>query len=325
MNPRNYGAGLTLASLVQSAGQPSVADFIYNRLMHDVPEERTATARIWIRPLLARGAYAQIKLLAPAMLSEDSTRREAWLHVLFFAARQTHDQEVLRPLLKSDQGLPDWCVELIGVEQLLLENRVAEATARLDRLHAKPAISYIPTFQVDRLLRLNLPEQAGRLLDAYGDRIPADEAAFLRLRAYRAQKWTSLLEPTYDLLLSIPMTERLGTLFCAYLIEQPEQGLLGRFLDRLLQHGPVLSNETLPLYHAAYLSAIIGGDPVRAQKIGETIRRFTSSDVRTLSTLGILLQSGAPPQQIALVMPLVPLPLEAVYALQLRQPAPAAR
>jgi hypothetical protein len=325
LNPRNYSAGLTLASLVQSAGQPYVADHIYNRLMHDVPEERTATARLWIRPLLARGAYAQIKLLAPAMLSEDSTRREAWLHVLFFAARETHDQEVLRPLLKSDQGLPDWCVELIGVEQLLLENRVTEATARLDRLHTKPAISYIPTYQVDRLLRLNRPEQAGRLLDAYGDRVPADEAAFLRLRAYRAQKWTSLLEPSYDTLLSIPMTERLGTLFCAYLIELPEQDLLARFLDRIMEHGPVLSNETLPLFHAAYLTAIIGGDPARAQKTAETIKRFTSSDLRALRTLGALLQSGAPPQQIGLVLPLVPLPLEVVYAIHLRQPAAIAR
>jgi len=325
LNPRNYSAGLTLASLVLSAGQPSVADHIYGRLMHDVPEQRTATAQIWIRPLLARGEYTQIKLLAPAMLSEDSTRREAWLHVLLFAARQTQDREVLRPLLKSDQGLPDWCVELIGVEQLLLDNRVAEATARLDRLQLKPAIGYVPTYQVDRLLRLNRPEQAGRLLDAYGDRIPADEAAFLRLRVYRAQQWTSLLEPSYDTLLSLPLTERLGTLFCAYLIEQPQRDLLARFLDRFLAHGPVLGNETLPLYHAAYVTAIIGGEPVRAQKIAAVIRQYTSSDVRTLRTLGGLLQSGAPSQQVALVMPLVPLPLEAVYALLLRPPAPVAR
>lgn len=325
LNPRNYGAGITLASLVQAAGQPSIAEYIYARLMHDVPEQRTATAQIWIRPLLARGDYAQIKLLATAMLSEDSNRREAWLHVLLFAARQTHDQEVLRALLKSEHGLPDWCVELIGIEQLLLENRLAEATAHLDRIHVRPVISYIPTYQVDRLLRLNLPEQAGRLLDAYGDRVPADEAAFLRLRAYRAQKWTSLLEPAYDTLLSYPMTTRLGTLFCAHLLEQPERVLLARFLDRFLQQGPALSNETLPLYHAAYLAAMSGGETIRAKKIAEAISHFTTSEVRTLRTLGGLLQSGAPSQQIAQIMPLVPLPLEAVYAIHLRPPASATR
>lgn len=325
LNPRNYSAGITLASLVQIAGQPSVAEHIYERLMHDVPEQRVATAQIWIRPLLARGAYAQIKPLATAMLSEDSNRREAWLHALLFAARQTRDQEVLRPLLKNEHGLPNWCVELISIEQFLLESRPDQATARLTRLHTQPAISYIPYYQVDRLLRLDRPVQAGKLLDAYGDRVPADEAAFFRLRAYRAQKWTSLLESEYDMLLNYPMTPRLAALFCAALLEQPVPELLTRFLDRFLQHGPALSSETLPVYHASYLAAMIGGESARAKKLGDSIGRFTASEARALRGLGVLLQTGAPPAQIAQLMPLVPLPLEAIYAIHLRPTASTAR
>lgn len=325
LNPRNYRAGITLASLVQIAGQPSIAEHIYARLMHDVPEQRAATAQIWIRPLLARGAYAQIKPLAIAMLSEDSNRREAWLHALLFAARQTRDQEVLRPLLKNEHGLPNWCVELVGIEQLLLDGHVDQATSRLDRLHTRPAISYIPCYQVDRLLRIGRPEQAGKLLDAYGDRVPADEAAFLRVRAFRAQKWTSLIDSEYEALLSYPMTPRLAALFCASLLEQPAPELLARFLDRFMQHGPALNSETLPIYHASYLAALIGGETDRANKLVDAISRFTSSDARALRGLGVRLKSGAPQQQIAQLMPLVPLPLEAIYALHLRQTAPAAR
>ena len=325
LNPRNYSAGIALAQLVQLAGQPAVAEHIYARLMNDVPEQRAATARIWIRPLLARRAYAEIKPLATAMLSEDSSQREAWLHALLFATRLTHDQEALRPLLKNEAGLPNWCIELIGIEQLLLENRLDLALPRLYRIHIRPAVTYIPSYQVDRLLRIGRPEPAGLLIDAYGAGLPADEAAFLRLRVFRAKQWTSLLESEYDTLLSFPLTPRLTALFSASLLEQAAPELLTRFLDHFLQQGPVLSSETLPLYHAAYLAAILGGETARAGNLAVIISRFTSSDAKTVRRLGELLLSDAPPLEITRLLPLVPLPLEVIYALNLRPTTRTAR
>ncbi len=325
LNPRNYSAGIALASLAQIAGQPSVAEHIYARLMHDVPEQRAATARIWIRPLLASGDYAQIKLLATAMLSEDSGRREAWLHALLFATRLTRDQETLRPLVKNEHGLPNWCIELIGIEQLLLENHLDQASLRLNHVYNRPAVTYVPYYQIDRLLQLGRPEQAGKLIDAYSASLPSDEAAFFRLRAFRAQKWTSLLESESDTLLSYPMTPRLATLFCASLIVQPAPDILARFLDRFMQQGPVLSSETLPIYHALYLAATLGGETKRAEKLADAISHFTSSDAKTMRGLGELLKHRAPPQQIAQLLPLVPLPLEAIYAINTRQTTPAAQ
>ena len=324
LNPRNYAAGITLASLVQIAGQPSMAEPIYTRLMHDVPEHRAVTGQAWGRALLAGGDYNQLKQLAILMLTEDSGRREAWLHALLFAARQTRDAEVLRPLLRNEHGLPNWCIELIGIEQLLQENHPEQAVPRLNRFHARLETPYVPYFQVDRLLRLGRPEQAGRMIETYGNRLPADEAAFLRLRAFRAQKWTSLLEPEYDNLLNLPLTPRLATLFCAALIEEPSPELLPRYLDRFTQHGPALSNETLPLYHASYLAAMRGGETERAMTLADTISRFTASDARTLRGLGEALQPGAVAPHLGRILPLVPLPLEAVYAIHQRQAAPAA-
>jgi hypothetical protein len=323
LNPRNYSAGIALANLLQIAGQPTVAEHIYNRLMHDVPEERTATARIWIRPLLARGAYAQIKPLAIAMLSEDSEHREAWLHVLLFSARQTRDQAVLELLLKNEHGLPNWCVDLIEVEQLLLAGHVPQAIARLDRIY--PAIPYVPGYQVDRLLRLGLPNQALKLVDAYGSRLSPDEASIFRLRAFRAQNWPTLLESEYEVVLSNPMSAALAALLASLLIEQPEPALLARFLDRFMQHGPVLNADTLPIYHAAYLAAVLGGDRERAAKLAATVGRFTSSETKALHLLGQALAQGEPPAQIAVIMPLIPLPLEAIYAIQARPVGPSRR
>lgn len=325
LNPRNYSAGLTLASLVQIAGQPSVAEHIYTRLMHDVPEQRATTAQAWGRTLLAGGDYAQLKPLALSMLSEDSGRREAWLHALLFAARQTRDAEVLRPLLNNEHGLPNWCVEIAGIEQLLLEHRPDQALPRLNRIQLRPGSGYQPYYQVDRLLRLGRPEQAGQVLEAYGKGLPADEASFLRIRAFRARKWTSLLEPEYDTLLSYPLTPRLVALFCASLVEEPAPDLLVRYLDLFMQHGPAVSNETLPLYQASYLTAVLGGENAHAEQLIETINRFTSSDSKTLRGLGDVLQSPKEAPQVNLILPLVPLPMEVVYAIHQRQTAPAAR
>ncbi len=322
LNPRNYSAGIALAGLVQLASQPADAEPIYVRLMHDVPEQRTATAQIWGRALLASGDWTQLKTLAIAMLSEDSGRREAWLHALLFATRQTQDHAVLRPLLNNEQGLPNWCIELIGIEQLLLENHLDQASPRLNRIHSRP-VAYVPAYQADRLLRLGRAEQAGKLIDAYGAQLPPDEAAFLRLRALRAQKWTSLLDSEYEALLSYPLTPRLAALFCAALLDEPAPELLTRFLDRFLQNGPAFTNETLPLYHAAYLIALVGGETTRAEKISDVISHFSSSSTKPLRHLGELLQAGAPPAQIVHLMPFVPLPLEVIYAIHQRQTAPA--
>jgi len=325
LNPRNYSAGITLANLVQIAGQPSVADHIYQRLMQDVPEQRTTTAQAWVRPLLAQGDYTQLKPLALSMLSEDSGRREAWLHALLFAARQTRDREVLRPLLKNEHGLPDWCIEIIGLEQLLLENRVDQAIPRLSWVQIRPGSSYLPYYQVDRLLRLGRPALAGQVLLSYGSRLPADEATFLRLRVFQAQKWTSLLEPEYESLLNLPLSPRLVAQFCASLVEDPAPDLLPRYLDRFLRSGPAMSNETLPLYQATYLAAVLGGEIARAEKIAGIISKVAGAESKALRGVGEVLKSPSRNELLARILPLLPLPVEVTYAIHQRKSAPSAR
>lgn len=322
LNPRNYPAALTLASLSQVSGQPSVAEHIYERLMHDVPEHRAATAQIWIRPLLARAAYSQIKPLATAMLTEDSGRREAWLHCLLFAARQTRDQAVLEDLIQHHTGLPDWCTDLIRIELLLLQERHEQALVFLSRVNNRPVSAYQPIYQVDRLLGLGRVDQAGQLIETYGRLLPADEAAFLRLRVFNAKKWTSLMGPEYENLLSFPVTPRLAAQFCAWFIREPDADAFARYADRFLQHGPGLTGDTLPLYHASYLAAILSRDQVRAEQIAAAVARFTSSDVKALRAIGEVLPNPANAAALAQLLPLVPLPLEVIYAILERPAAP---
>jgi len=316
LNPQNYNAAITLAGLLQIAGQPSVAEHIYERLMQDIPEQRTATAQIWFRVLLARSDYDHIKTLATAMLTEDSGHREAWLHALVFAVRQTNDEESLGTLINGEHGLPDWCVEVVGIEQLILQRHVDKALPRLNRRFPVNVSNYLPYYQADRLLRLGLPDQAASLLDNYGNRLPADEAALLRLRAFRARGWNSLADSEYDTLLHFPMSPRLVALACAFFMERANAALLPQYLDRFLQAGPPLSNETLPLYHAAYLAAELDGDTAHAEQLGDLVNRFTKSDAKPLRGLATLLKGNPTLLQVNELLPLVPLPIEVIYAVQ---------
>lgn len=323
LNPRNYHASLTLANLSQIAGQADVAEHIYARLMRDVPEQRPATAQIWIRPLLARAAYEQIKPLAAAMLTEDPTRREAWLHCLLFAVRHSNDVTALEEIVHHHTGLPDWCLEVVATELLLLQGRREQALARLTRVSSRPASAYPALYQVERLLALDRIEQAAEVVNAYGQFLPADEAAFLRLRTLQARKWTSLMGPEYDSLLSYPMTPRLAAQFCAWFMRQSDPAAFARYADRFLQAGPALTNETIPLYQATYLAAVLNGDLTRAEQAASAIVRFTSSDAKALRALGEVLANPRNPAPLGQILPLVPLPIETVYAI-LDRPAPAA-
>lgn len=324
LNPRNYSAGLALAALTQVAGQPNVSDHIYERLMRDAPDQRIQTAQLWFRTLLARGYYEKIIPLAAAMLSEDPEQRGAWLNALLFAARQNRGSEYLRRVLVDNPHLPEWCTEIINLELALLERHLDTALPGLNRVYRQPPSTYLPYYQVERLLLSGHADQADQLLTAYGNLLPADEAGFLRLRIYRAKGWTALIGTEYDTLLQYPMTPRLAAKFCAYLVAYPDPGLLARYLDRFTAQGPAIAGDTIPLYQAGYLAAALAGDTRRADLIRADITRFTSSDARVLNGLVELLQRRQPPDgRLARILPLVPLPTEVVYAI-LERPSGAA-
>jgi len=323
LNPQNAGAGLTLAYLLQLAGQAAVAEHTYQRLMQDVPEQRPAIAQVWIRLLLARANYTDIKPLATAMLSEDSHHREAWLHALLFAARQSHDPAALEPLLSGAHGLPNWSVDLVRIEQQILQHQTERALPGLTRIYPANASSYVPFYQADRLLRLGYAEQAANLVNAYGQRLPLDEAAILRLRAYRLKRWTSLVGPEFENLLQLPLTPRTATLACAYLLEWPERDLAARLLQGFFASGPALSGETLPLYQALFLLAHHSRLTDQANQIAGQLNAFTKSDGKALQGLGDLLRSDPASTQLGQLLPSVALPIEVLYALQDRASAPA--
>ena len=322
INPQNYSAGLALAALSQVAAQPFISEHIYERLMRDVPERRVQTAQIWFQTLLARAAYDKIMPLALAMLSEDPEQRGAWLNALLFSARQTHASEFLGAALQNNPHLPEWCTELINIEQGMLEDRIQSSLPRLTRIYRQPAASYLPYYQVERLLVSGRADLANTVLGAYANQLQPDEAAFLRLRIFQAKGWRSLLPTEYDNLLQYPLTPRLANQFCAYLIIHPSPELLAGYFNRFSRQGPPLTAETVALYQATYLAAALANDAVRAEKIIGQLTQFTSSDARVLRGLVELLKAGKPDPRLSRILPLVHLPTEVIYAILDRQMPP---
>lgn len=315
LNPGNYSAGLALAGLSQVAGQPYVADHIYERLMRDVPGERRATAQIWFRTLLARAAYPRIQTLATVMLSEDPAERAAWLNALFFACRQTRDSAYLGTVLSQHPHLPEWCTELINIEHLLLQNRVDPALPRLNRVYRQTASAYIPYYQIDRLLRVGRIDQANALLRAYDRQLQPSMAAFLRLRTYQEKGWTSLVGSECESLLDYEMSPQLVAQYCAYLVKYPDPAIFARFADRFTAADIPVAADTVSLYQAVYLVAVLADDAQRAEEIAARITHYTASDARVLRGLGELIKSPPADARLVRILPLIPLPTEVIYAL----------
>ena len=325
LNPRNYEAGLSLASLSLVAGRPDYAERVYERLMRDVPAQRVATAQLWVRPLLASADFEKIKPLAAAMLTENPGDRSAWLHALLFASRATGDTAALTRVLEQGGSLPAWCRDVIETERLLLQNRLADAFPSLTRVFLAGDEPYVPYFQTDRLLRHGRPEAALALLNAYGNRIPIIEAVFLRLRIFQITGNHALHEGEVDTALQLPLTPHLVAQFAASLVRQPDPALFDRFLQKLSDTGPALSAETLPLYHATYLAAVLSGNQAGADVTLSRINRLTGSDSRLLRGLGDLLKSNRQDARLARILPLVALPTAVVYAALESSQIPAKR
>lgn len=324
LNPLNYEAGLALANLAQVASHPTVSDLTYERLLRDLPDQRVTTSRLWFRALLARGAYDKLKPLAAAMLVEDVSERGVWLNALLFAARATNDSEILTAILNQRHAQPEWCNELIEIERDLLTGHEAEARPLLLRIARQPEVLYQPYFQVDRLIRAGWTDEALAVLDAYRSTLPADEISLLRLRIFQARGWTHALAPECATLLHPRLTARSAAQLCALFLQAPSLKLCQLYGARFAQDFPMPTGESLPLFHATYLAAIACGDAQLAGQTLDQIRHFTRSDARVIIGLGELLAQRGPNPRLPRILPLVPLPIEVIYALREgQQPAPA--
>lgn len=315
INPTNLASGMALAHLLELSGRAVEADPIYAAMMQTLPEQRPLIARAWLPLLLASGRYAEVKTLATDMLSEDAANRDLWLRALLFSARQSGDGGVLESLLLGEHGLPSWCREIVEIEQLLQQRRTEAALKRLTRVPALPSPRHLLRYQIERLLALRQFETATTLLRAAADVLPEDEAALLRWRIFRAAGEISSNAAELEPLDALPLTSSLAAGWSALLIAQPEPTAAARLAARVQATFPKVTGETLPLYYAAALAAAAAGDNATSEKLARRATEFARAEGQALHELAAAVAPGSRRTNLTATLPIVPLPLEAVYVI----------
>ena len=315
INPHNVPAGLALANLWQVSNQPALADGMYLRLIDRNPEARAIITQAWYHALLSRADYPMIKELSVRMLSVHDGNEGVWLHALFFASRQTKDVRLLKGLLAQPPAMPVWCLDLVRVEVALLEDRFRDVRLALTSPAVQPPSSYVAYYQIERLIMTGHYYEALAMLDAYGKRLNSDEATFHRLRIFSARGWSSLAESEFDRVLSRPLSPRVYTLICAYLIRQPNRALLSRYFVHFMRAQLPLTPENYPYFAATYTAAAANGNWERATEIEAMLKRLTGAEASTFQALLDFFRWRDAKKRIELILPVLALPTEVSYSL----------
>lgn len=317
-DPANYLVGLTLAQKLQLS-QPSRADAVYRRLLHDHPEHRALTYQFWFRALLARGDFAAVEEIARLRISEDPANASVWMRALVFAARQTGDTATLRQLLDSAQpAITPWH-PLLETELLLQNGRRNEARARLlQRWPDAPPFSLY--YQIEELIASGDALAAVDLLEAHRQRLDDTARVTLLLHAYATMRADQSLQRLVGALLDPPLTTATANLLAAHLIRQPDPATLERLFERFTRASIPLNDDSLESYLALFSAAGAAGDWPKMHALSGTMRNRPGGNALTLRLAEAFFRGETTQTRIAGLLPALPMPLEVHYALLERYP-----
>lgn len=319
-DPTNYQVGLTLAQKLQ-LNSPARADEIYQRLLAEHPDRRTATARLWFRSLLARGNFQQIGRLAMEQVTADPADASVWMRALIFATRQSGEVAPLSALRASTSPAAAPWRTVLDCELSLRSGKKAAALARLGQPW-DDAGGYALFYQIDTLIDLDRAFDAVDRLESYGRRLDDVARATLHLEAYARLGAAQSLERFVDMLLAPEANTPTFTLLTAHLVRHPNRAVLDRVYAKFMAARIPLNGETLPAYLSLYCAAGAGGDWTKLQAIAGLIKREAGGTSYTLGLAEAFLRAETTQTRIAGLLAALPMPLELHYALLERYPGP---
>lgn len=323
--PRDYEIGFTLASLRQ-ATNPAVSDRIYGQLLVEHPERNDQIADAWSRSLLARGDYKGMKALAADQLMRTAPNHLGyWMQSLTFASRQSGDPATLQRILAGQPKLESQWRKVLSSQVLIQTGHPETAIPILRQVWPDATHPFVPFYQVKTLIELGQSRFALELLDRYGPRFRDDERYRLRLDACASLGWRSLLTSDVDLLLASP-TGPVFELLGAHLIRYPDEALLNRVFDHLLQSPLPAIKENHNAYGTLFCAAGIAGDFAKTRILSKSLKQIASSSFVALDGLEDFFRGQSHVRHIEAFLPSIPLPLDTTYALLKRYsgPRPAA-
>lgn len=315
IDPNNYPAGVMLAYFRQG-GSTQTSELIYRQLRQSHPEHRANTTQLWLRHLLAHGAFVSIVRLAREELG-DFPDEAAWIHALLFACRELSDP---KPLEEGgpESFSPQWR-KLVAIEIDTLRGSLTGQAlqARLQALAAETKSEYALFYALDRQIQGGWPQTALTGIQAARERLPGRTVLSLGLAAYAAAGQETKRGQEIEALLNrrrqITPTEI--EVLCAHLIRYPHPTAL-QSLVRAWQAAPPSSTDTIPLYFSLFCAASIAQDDATKVQAEVWIKSASHELPRALTLLDQTLHTANPAQRFGRLLPALPsMPLEVTYQL----------
>jgi hypothetical protein len=310
-NPHDYRAGLMLAKLLQ-VGQPAQANFIYAHLLRDAPAQSALIAEQWYRSLLARGDFPEIAQFVPAFLARDTVHAPVWIHAMFFATRRLGDTKPLLRMLDKSYPLDPDLRHLVEIELLSETGRTSDAHEALRNLRMDG--SYLAYYQASQLTALGFPDEAlAAIIDHAGVLLPKDVSA-LRLDAFAAKGWTSLVHNEVDLVLGAPASTTSVELLCAHFIRYPDPKLLTTLFEKLQREPLPQTADTYQATVALFCAAGVNADWPHLQVARNGLRQIGLPSPNILDQAEAFFRGPSDPRQLGHILPMFqPPPLEIAY------------
>jgi len=318
-DPSNYAAGLTLAKALQS-GQAVPSNRLYDRLYHEHPTQREATAEEWFRALLARGDFRSIQDLALDRLTHGTDHASVWMRALVFASRQTGQDTALRTLrASSDAAVAAWR-PLLDAELLQLGGHVAEARAALDRSDWSRVPPYGAYYQVAELIARGEVFPALDRLGAASAELDGETRIALQLAAFAHEGARRPLQQQVDLLLGPRFSLPAVKVLAAQLIRQPDPAILDQLFAKLRREPIAFNTESAGIHFSLLCAAGAQGDWEKFNAVGRTITAGSGMTAAFLATVENFFRGRTTSDRATSILPMLPLPVEVTYALLERYP-----
>jgi hypothetical protein len=300
-NPRDYRTGLMLARLLQ-VGQSAQADFVYAHLFQADPAHSALIAEQWYRGLLARGDFPEIAQVVPSFLARDAAHAQVWMHAMFFATRRLGDTKPLLQLLDQHYPLAPGLRHLVEIEWLIETGRATEARKALRALHVDG--SYIAYYQASELTALGFPDDALAAVNDNASLLPWQDVSALRLDAFGAKGWASLVHNEVELVLSAPISTTSIELLCAHFIRHPDPGLFAELFERLQREPMPQTTATYQAVVALFCAAGVNGDWTNLQTARSGLRQIGLPSVNDLDQAEAFFHGQSDQQRIGNILPM---------------------
>lgn len=285
LDPRNYHVAMMLAQFYQ-AGNPSLADDMYARLLREEPEHRGETARVWFRSLLARGRLADVAEVARRQLESEPAQAAAWTHALIFAARHMNRPEILGKA-SAEKDVPQAARTTLALAAKIM---TASREQAKDLLLVTPLAANFPydrVYRIETMIELGYANDALALLRQLRGELAGRDVARLAFAAYAELGDTERLAREFDTLLAPGRTISEGefTLLALHLVDHPDPVLLAKVVDALGRVPSEPVEKRLEVYFVIFCAAGVQADGARMAVVKQKIRETLPVNLGGLSNL----------------------------------------